>query len=109
MAKFYIQTDKGLIKVGNDITLENIKAALGYTPSNFSGDFYDLTNNYQYIKKIMSVLYSQLIDYNLMSNRGMWYYPFSYPEIYDDTTYEGVVNTLNRFKTINKNYHILRF
>jgi peptidoglycan hydrolase CwlO-like protein len=45
MAKFYIQTDKGLIKVGNDITLENIKAALGYTPSNFSGDFYDLTNN----------------------------------------------------------------
>ena len=45
MAKFYIQTDKGLIKVGNDITLENIKAALGYTPSNFSGDFYDLNNN----------------------------------------------------------------
>ena len=45
MAKFYIQTDKGLIKVGNDITLENIKAALGYIPSNFSGDFYDLNNN----------------------------------------------------------------
>ena len=66
-------------------------------------DFYDLANNYQYIKKIMSVLYSQLIDYNLMANRGMWYYPFSYPEIYDDTTYEGVVNTLNRFKEMGIN------
>ena len=70
-------------------------------------DFYDLTNNYQYIKKIMSVLYSQLIDYNLMSNRGMWYYPFSYPEIYDDTTYEGVVNTLNRFKEMGINEIII--
>ena len=70
-------------------------------------DFYNLAINYENVNKIMSVLYSQLIDYNLMSNRGMWYYPFSYPEIYDDTTYEGVVNTLNRFKEMGINEIII--
>ena len=62
---------------------------------------YDVSNVSKCIKKVeecLGVVYSQLIDHKVLETRGMWYYPFSYPTAYDDTTLEGVINTLDIFK-----------
>ena len=45
MATFYIQLQDGLKKISGDLTKEGIIAALGYTPSDFSGEFNDIINN----------------------------------------------------------------
>jgi hypothetical protein len=45
MATFYIQLQDGLKKISGDLTKEGIIAALGYTPSDFSGEFNDIANN----------------------------------------------------------------
>jgi len=45
MATFYIQLSDKLLKIGDDVTKETIHKALGYTPSSFSGNFNDLTDN----------------------------------------------------------------
>ena len=45
MATFYIQLQDKLQKITGDLTSDNIIKALGYTPSNFSGDFNDLIDN----------------------------------------------------------------
>ena len=45
MATFYIQLQDKLLKVNGDVTKENITNALGYVPSDFYGDFDELSNN----------------------------------------------------------------
>ena len=45
MAAFYIQLKEKLLKISGDLTHDNIVKALGYTPSNFSGNFNDLSDN----------------------------------------------------------------
>lgn len=45
MATFYIQLKEKLLKISGDLTHDNIVKALGYTPSNFSGNFNDLNDN----------------------------------------------------------------
>ena len=45
MATFYIQLKEKLLKISGDLTHDNIVKALGYTPSNFSGNFNDLSDN----------------------------------------------------------------
>ena len=45
MATFYIQLEDRLQKISGDLTVESITRALGYTPSNFSGSFNDLSDN----------------------------------------------------------------
>ena len=47
------------------------------------------------VKKFLSILYSQLIDYKIDSTRAMWYYPFSSSN-YDDTSKEGILETLDK-------------
>lgn len=67
---------------------------------------YDVSNVSKCIKKVeecLGVVYSQLIDHKVLETRGMWYYPFSYPTAYDDTTLEGVINTLDMFKEMGFN------
>ena len=48
------------------------------------------------VEHYISIVYSQLIDYKIDSTRAMWYYPFSAPTIYDDTTKEGVIETIDK-------------
>lgn len=67
---------------------------------------YDVCNVSKCIKKVEEyfvVLYSQLIDHKVLETRGMWYYPFLYPAAYDDTTLDGVRNTLDKFKEMGFN------
>lgn len=45
MATFYIQLEDRLQKISGDLTHNNIIKALGYTPSDFSGNFNDLIDN----------------------------------------------------------------
>lgn len=45
MATFYIQLEDRLLKISGDLTHDNIVRALGYTPSDFSGNFNDLIDN----------------------------------------------------------------
>lgn len=45
MATFYIQLEDRLQKISGDLTRDNIISALGYTPSDFSGNFNDLIDN----------------------------------------------------------------
>lgn len=45
MATFYIQLEDRLQKISGDLTVQSITRALGYTPSNFSGSFNDLSDN----------------------------------------------------------------
>lgn len=45
MATFYIQLEDRLQKISGDLTHDNIVRALGYTPSDFSGNFNDLEDN----------------------------------------------------------------
>ena len=45
MATFYIQLKEKLLKISGDITHDNIVKALGYAPSDFSGNFNDLSDN----------------------------------------------------------------
>lgn len=45
MAKFYIQLKDKRLKISDEITAASISKALGYTPSDFSGNFEDLINN----------------------------------------------------------------
>lgn len=45
MATFYIQLKEKLLKISGDLTHDNIVKALGYTPSDFSGNFNDLSDN----------------------------------------------------------------
>ena len=45
MATFYIQLEDRLQKISGDLTYDNIVMVLGYTPSNFSGNFNDLIDN----------------------------------------------------------------
>lgn len=45
MSTFYIQLEDRLLKISGDLTHNNIIKALGYTPSDFSGNFNDLIDN----------------------------------------------------------------
>ena len=45
MATFYIQLKEKLLKISGDLTHDNIVKALGYAPSDFSGNFNDLSDN----------------------------------------------------------------
>lgn len=62
---------------------------------------------YRSIEEVISVLYAQLIDYKVLETRGMWYYPFSYPNNYDDTSLDGVRKTLDMFKEMGFNEIVL--
>lgn len=59
------------------------------------------------LDECIGIIYSQLIDHKVLETRGMWYYPFSYPQAYDDTTLEGVINTLDMFKEMGFNEIII--
>ena len=45
MAKFFIQTNDKLTELIGGVSYENVIKALGYVPSNFSGNFNDLSDN----------------------------------------------------------------
>lgn len=68
---------------------------------------YNIYQKYKTIKESISTLYSQLIDYNPYTSKAMWYYPFEYPHIYNDTTLEGVQDTLDRIKEMGFNEIII--
>jgi len=78
--------------------------------SNTSIDSVDSYSKYYYdldmVNDYINVIYSQLIDNNIDQTRGIWYYPFlSFNNIYlyDDTSLEGVRNTLNTMKDMGIN------
>lgn len=56
MAKFYIQLANKLLSLNSDITSDSIINALGYTPSDFSGKFSDLTENPILINESFNIL-----------------------------------------------------
>ena len=56
MAKFYIQLADKLLSLNSDITSDSIIKALGYTPSDFSGKFSDLTENPILINESFNIL-----------------------------------------------------
>ena len=64
MATFYIQLKEKLLKISGDLTHDNIVKALGYTPSNFSGNFNDLSDN-PFIQNEDGKLYFWWIDRNI--------------------------------------------
>ena len=51
--------------------------------------------------------YSQIIEYDATKSRGIWYYPFSTPKVYDDTTKEGVIKTIEQYKKAGFNEIII--
>lgn len=68
---------------------------------------YDLYNKISLIKKEIATAYSLLIDYKIDETRAMWYYPFNAQRIYDDTSLEGVMQTLDKFKEMGFNEIII--
>lgn len=68
----------------------------GYLPYNIKEVQDDINNE-------LAECFSQLIDYNLTKSRAMWYYPFIYPSIYDDTSLNGVRSTLDKFQDMGFN------
>ena len=59
------------------------------------------------INSFIATSYAQLIEYDPSLSRGIWYYPFSKPGIYDDTTLEGVIKTITNFKEMGINEIII--
>lgn len=59
------------------------------------------------INSYIATSYAQLIEYDPSLSRGIWYYPFSKPGIYDDTTLEGVIETITNFKEMGINEIII--
>lgn len=56
MAKFYIQLADRLLSLNSDITSDAVVKALGYTPSDFSGNFSDLTESPILINESFNIL-----------------------------------------------------
>lgn len=68
----------------------------------YSKYYYDL----DMINDYVNLIYSQLIDNNIDQTRGIWYYPFlkfNNIYLYDDTSLEGVQNTLKTMKDMGIN------
>lgn len=58
------------------------------------------------IKAYANIISANLLDYEINQERGIWYYPFinmQGVDYYDDTSKEGIVNTLTRFKRMGIN------
>lgn len=56
MAKFYIQLADKLLSLNSDVTSDVIVKALGYTPSDFSGKFSDLTESPILVNESFNIL-----------------------------------------------------
>ena len=61
------------------------------------------TNVYKYI----TVIRAQLLENNLVETKGLWYYPFTINKYQDDTSLEGVINTLQNIKEMGFNEIII--
>ena len=85
-----------MMYIDNTLSTVNLKIQNCYDVDKVSKNVKDL-NEY------FTIIYSQLIDYEVIETRGMWYYPFSYPNSYDDTTIEGIQKTLDTFKEMGFN------
>ena len=59
------------------------------------------------IEQYLGIAYSQLIEYDATQTNGIWYYPFTKPLIYDDTSKEGVIKTIEKFKMMGINEIII--
>jgi len=86
--------------------LDNI--LLDYTIN--EGSIYNVN---EYIKKAkvineyLSVIYSLLIEYKPDETHGIWYYPFYKNELFDDTSYDGIIITLDKFQKMGINEIII--
>ena len=96
----YEYIEKLIDHIDNSISKYELKINTCYDVINISKCVRELEEYY-------GVVYSQLIDHKVLETRGMWYYPFSYPQAYDDTTLEGVINTLDLFKKMGFNEIII--
>lgn len=56
MAKFYIQLADKLLSLNSDVTSDVVVKALGYTPSDFSGKFSDLTESPIIVNESFNIL-----------------------------------------------------
>ena len=74
---------------------------------NTVGVFNEAKHCISLIEEYMSILYGLLIKQTDDIVKSFWYEPFKKNSIYDDTSYEGVVNTLERFKDMGINEVII--
>ncbi len=58
-------------------------------------------------EEYISILYGQITDYKINKTCAMWYYPFKGGSAYDDTSIEGVCNTLDKLKKMGFNEIII--
>lgn len=59
------------------------------------------------LNEYIAVGYAQLFEYKANLTRGIWYYPFTKLNIYDDTTKEGVIKTIETYKKMGINEIII--
>ena len=59
------------------------------------------------LNEYIAIGYAQLIEYDSTLSRGIWYYPFTKPNVYDDTTKEGVIKTIENYKKMGINEIII--
>ncbi|MBQ8293598.1 MAG: family 10 glycosylhydrolase [Bacilli bacterium] len=59
------------------------------------------------LEEYVAVAYGQLLEYEAGQTRGIWYYPFNKIDIYDDTSLEGIRDTLTTFKKMGINEVII--
>ena len=59
------------------------------------------------LNEYIAIGYAQLIEYNASQSHGIWYYPFKNPKVYDDTTKEGVIKTIETYKKMGINEIII--
>lgn len=64
-------------------------------------------DNSKTINEYIAIIYSLLIEWKVNETHGIWYYPFFKTELYDDTSYEGVIKTLDKLKKMGINEIII--
>ncbi len=84
-----------------DEILQNFDEVVGSVYS-----YFVFRQSYLKINDYIEIIYSQLIDNQIDKTRGMWYYPFvkfQGVNYYDDTSKQGIINTLTAFKNMGIN------
>ena len=67
---------------------------------------YQLSKNIEDIDRYINIIYSQLVTYNPMDTKGIWYYPFN-SDKYDDTSIDGIKETMKNLKRAGFNEIII--
>ncbi len=62
-----------------------------------------LKENYEDLINYIALGYSQLVRSDIDNTKGIWYYPFRNNSVYDDTSIEGIQNTMKLFKEMGIN------